>query len=306
MPTFETTPEQRQQLLTDGFVLLPAALPTSLLARWRDLADGLERNALEAYARNESPHGACIIEDPVGLRLMRYDDILGEDGNAVLDLLACPAMMAVAREMCGHGVVPLQLDILYKHQHPHPVISWHQGSPHPRGYPYLNVGIYLDDADSDDGCLRYVPGTQHEIQDICALSEAHGWDPPGMVQQPAKAGDILVQDMMVLHGSAPKRGPGVRRTIYVELRPAAGIKESDAQSEQWKELRKRWMGIVVRRAEASDYPQSWRDDLHANLGSDEEEIASILNLWEPPIPAVYCHHSVETEDYPVPSDLRSS
>jgi hypothetical protein len=304
MPAYETTSEQREQLLTDGYVSLPGALPADLLARWRDLAERLEREALAAHERSEHLHGAAVFEDPVGPRLARYDDVLGVDSDAVLELLACPAMMAVARELCGRGAVPMQLDILYKHQHPHPVILWHQGAPHPRGYPYLNVGIYLDDAGPGDGCLRYVPGTQHELQDICGLSEAHGWEIPGTVEQPAKAGDILVQDMMILHGSQPKRSPGVRRTIYVEIRPAAGIMESAAQTEQWMQLRKRWMGLAVRRADPADWPESWKEDLPSDLGSDEEEIAAILALHEPPIPAVYCHRSVETEDYPVPADLR--
>ena len=48
----------------------------------------------------------------------------------------------------------------------------------------------------------------------------------------------------------------------------------------------------------------WQDDLPTDLGSDEEEIAAILSLWEPPIPAVYSPFAVETADYPVPSDLR--
>ncbi len=244
------------------------------------------------------------MESSGGPMLMRYDDVLGKDANAVLDLLASPAMMAVAREMCGPGVVPLQLDILYKHSHPSSTIRWHQGAPHPRGYPYLNVGIYLDD--SDDGCLRYVPGTQHELQNICELSEKHCWEIDGVVEQPAKAGDILVQDMMILHASPPKRSLGVRRTIYVELRPADGVRESKAQSGQWLELRRRWMGIVARRAGENEFPDAWRAELPSGLRTDEEEILAILSHWEPPIPAVYCHYSVETEDYPVPSDMRGS
>lgn len=298
---FKITPDQQEELLTDGFVSLPGAIPFELVECWRALADRFEAAVLDAHSRSERLHGACVIEDPVGPRLMRQDDLLGIEPNAALDLLACPGMMAVARDLCGRGTVPLQMDLLYKHQHPHPVILWHQGAPHPRGFPYLNVGVYLDDADEGDGCLRYVPGTQHELQDICTYAEEHGWNVPNSVEQPARAGDILVQDMMILHGSAPKWTPGPRRTIYVELRPAEGILESDKQSEHWAELRKRWMGLVLRRADATDWPESWREDLPSDLGSDEDEIQAIMAHWEPPIPAVYCPHNIETDDYPVPS-----
>ena len=136
------------------------------------------------------------------------------------------------------------------------------------------------------------------------MSEAGGWEIPGVIEQPAKAGDILVQDMMILHGSQVKQTPGVRRTIYVELRPAAGVTESGAQSERWNELRQRWMGLVARRAEASDWPDDWRDDLANDLSSDDEEIARILSVSEPPIPAVYCHQTVKVAGYPFSADLQ--
>ncbi len=297
---------QREQYLLDGYTLLPGALPAELLSRWRELTDRMEQDALAAAAKGTPMHGACVIEDPVGPRLVRLDDLLGTATDEVLDLLACPAMMAVARELCGCGTVPLQVDVLFKHQHPHPVIGWHQGAPHPRGYPYLNVGIYLDDAGADDGCLLYVPETQHELQDICSLTETHGWAIPGTIQSPAKAGDILVQDMMILHGSGPKTSEGVRRTIYVELRPDAGILESGKQSERWAELRRRWMALAVRRAAPGEWPEAWGEHLPSDLLSDGEEAAAILEHWDPPIPAVYCHRNIETEDYPIPSRLRGS
>lgn len=125
------------------------------------------------------------------------------------------------------------------------------------------------------------------------------------MEQPSRAGDILVQDMMILHGSQPKRTPGVRRTIYVEFRPVAGILESGNQSDAWADLRRRWMGLVLRRADPSDWPESWREDIPSDLGSDDDEIRKILSRPESPIPACYCHYHVDTENYPVPSDMKA-
>ena len=306
MPVYRIKSEQQQQLLKDGYLRLPDALPATLLERWRNLSDQLEQKSLSAFDQSDHLHGACVVEDPVGPRLMRYDDIISIDPEAVLDLLACPAMLAVARELSGKGTVPLQLDILYKQQHPHPVILWHQGAPHPRSYPYLNVGVYLDDAPAGDGCLRYVPGTQHERQDICGLSQQYGWDIPGTVEQPARAGDILIQDMMILHGSQPKLSPGVRRTIYIEWRPAAGIMESGVQTELWAELRKRWMALVLQRADPEHWPEEWLRELPSDPGTVDEVVADIMAQREPPIPAVYCHYPVEHDDYPVPGSIRNN
>lgn len=299
------TDEQRASFLEDGYLLLKNAVPKQLLTHWQALAERLERDADEAFQQGTSLHGACVIEDPVGPRLMRYDDILAIDSDACLDLLACPAMMEIARCLSGRGTVPLQLDILYKQQHPHPVIKWHQGAPHPRGYPYLNVGVYLDDAPAGDGCLRYVPGTQHGLVDIEGLSREHGWDVPGVVEQPAMAGDILIQDMMILHGSQPKRSPGVRRTVYIELRPYDGILEGGDQSEGWAQLRQQWMQLVLKNCEHGAWPADWSADYGSSAQSAEEIVRAIVEEREAPTPAVWGIHPIETENYPVPAEMKN-
>jgi hypothetical protein len=63
------------------------------------------------------------------------------------------------------------------------------------------------------------------------------------------------------------------------------------------------MGMVLRRAGVSNATEAGQGDFLEDLATDEEEISAIMSMWEPPIPAVYCHHSIETDDYPVPSDL---
>ncbi|QSX37411.1 phytanoyl-CoA dioxygenase family protein [Shewanella sedimentimangrovi] len=304
MANFNISSSQQQQLKDRGYVLLEQALPQALLLRWQSRAAELERRALEAQAQGRPLYHACVVQDPVGPRLMRYDDVFADAWDDSLALLACPAMLVVAQQLCGDGTVPLQLDILYKHQHPHPVINWHQGAQHPRSYPYLNIGIYLDPAPAGDGCLRYVPGTQHRLHDIQDLSAEHGWDIPGVAQQPAQPGDILVQDMMILHGSEPKRSPGCRRTIYVELRPMAGILESGRQSPEWAELRRQWMALVLERANPADVPPHWYELYPVGKVDEAELRARLVAQREAPIPAVWATFPVEHPNYPVPADLR--
>lgn len=298
MPRFETTREQQDQLLNDGYVLIPGGIPKDIVRDWIGLAERLHDEAILAHADGKQTPGACVIDITDGPRVVRFDDIHAIDPDAVLSLLSCPALIAVARDFCGKGSVPLQLDILFKHPGPEFVIPWHQGAPHPRSFPYLNVGIYLDDAERDDGCLRYVPGTQHELQDIEGLSSGHGWEIPNVVEQPAMAGDILVQDMMVLHGSQVKRLPGVRRTIYLELRPTGGIEESGCQSPEWADLRRRWMAMVLGRCPEGEWPDTWRSEYPGDCSNEAEEFAEIIALHEAPIPAVYAVHIEPKAGYP--------
>lgn len=305
MANFMISPQQKAELDGPGYVAFPGAVPPELLARLRDMADRLEARALKEHAEARQTGKAAVFDTATGPVLERIDKLLEWSPEEVLDLLATPAMMAIARELCGETAVPMEMDLLYKRQHPNGYVIWHQGAQHSRRWPYLNIGVYLDDAPIDDGCLRYVPGTQGDKVDICALSGEHGWDIPGSVDVPTKAGDILVQDMMVLHSSLPKRRPGVRRTIYIEIRPSTAIVADDLKSQDWAELRRRWMALVAARADPLDWPAEWRAAL-PEAGPVAAEVAAIAALHESPLPAHYCHQPVEHPDYPVPADLREA
>jgi len=47
-------------------------------------------------------------------------------------------------------------------------------------------------SEMEEGCVRYVPGTQHERQPIGELSARHGWDIPGSIDVPTQAGETLL------------------------------------------------------------------------------------------------------------------
>ncbi|WP_425638236.1 phytanoyl-CoA dioxygenase family protein [Algoriphagus yeomjeoni] len=280
------TIEQRAEFLEKGFLVLPNALPANLLSTLQELIAELNEEMLKSYTNSSPIPNASFIEEKDKPLLARVNDLLGVYPEAVLELLASPIMMSIAKDLCGPDVVPLQCDVLFKHNHPQSFISWHQDAPHSRKFPYLNIGIYLDDADIGDGCVDYVPHSQHEVQDIGKLTQKHGYTVPNRVSASVKAGDILIQDMMVLHASQVKRKEGIRRTIYVEMRPAAAILDQGVQSKEWAELRRRWMGIVKRRSTVI-WPEDFLESLPQDLKSDEEEIKQILQHREPPIPANY-------------------
>lgn len=288
-----------------GYLLTGITLPENHLQQFRQIAEAIEKEALEAYAKDEPLHGACVLEDPVGPRLMRYDDLFLNYAEKLNQMLAHPELLQLMKDLCGSQVVPLQADILYKHQHPHPVVKWHQGAPSNHDSHYLNIGIYLDNADLDDGCLRYVPGTQHELQDIAGVEREHGWNPPGVIQVPARAGDIILQEMMVLHGSEPKRSPGARRTIYVEARPYEAVRADEAQDLHWLDLRRFWMAEILKHDTAGVFTEE--EKAFYNKGYDmslDELLKEIHEHHCPPIPAVYNYFPVENPNYPIPADLQ--
>lgn len=297
MKNHEITPKQKREFMNQGFLRIPNAIPMPLLSQWQSLLTELNEYALKSRNKPLVATSLSFIEEHDNPLLSRVNDLLAFYPDAVLDLLACPAMIAIARDFCGSDAVPLQCDALFKQNHPESAISWHQDAPHSRKFPYLNIGIYLDDADLGDGCLDYVTNSQHETLDINKLVNKHGWDIPNLVSVPVKAGDILIQDMMVLHRSQIKRKKGVRRTIYVEMRPAAAMLEQGAHSKEWMELRRRWMGLVLRRSDV-EWPEASCAELINHLKSDSEEIQKILHLRESPIPANYFIRNIELPNFP--------
>tara|TARA_R110001599_G_scaffold184247_3_gene377741 strand:+ start:433 stop:1323 length:891 start_codon:yes stop_codon:yes gene_type:complete len=292
------------KFLEDGFCLVEEGISKETLHRLRVIADGIEKRALSLHHEGQALQGACVTNDPVGPRIMRFDDLHLKYTSDLLDLLASPSLLKVIKEFSGATSVVLQADILYKHQHPHPVVKWHQDAPHSRNYPYLNLGIYLDDANLNDGCLNFVPKTQFKTQDLFELETKYGWNPPGVVQQSAKAGDILIHDAMILHSSAPKRSEGARRTIYIEVRPLEAVLEDAHQDEKWALLRKQWMKEILKRDVTGVFTEKEKVYFEAENMEVEDLMKCISEHRCSPLPAVYNSSAVTGPDYPIPKDLQ--
>jgi len=296
------TQNQKNKYLTKGFTSITKGISDELLYRLQNMAEKFENDIIQKHKKGISTVNACISNE----KLIRYNNIIGIDYDTTLDLLASPSMMTVFRDICGKGAVPLMVDLLYKQPSSDSVVLWHQDAPHSRNYPYINVGIYLDDANEDDGCLQCVVNSQNKKQDISKLEHEFGWSIPNTVKLAAKAGDINIHDVMVVHGSQPKKTKNSRRTIYVEIRPFDAIIEDTMQSKEWADLRKRFMGLVLRRANPLDWPEEWKADYPSDLKSDKEEIENILKRTEKIISANYAVPSVTKKGYPIPEDYKES
>ena len=269
----------------DGFLLIPNAIPGETLTLWRKLALDLE-NRVKLNYQESSYSGKDRL-------ILRQNQLLSVFPDALLDLLASPPLVEIASKLSGPGTVPLSSDLMYKRAGRESLVLWHQDAPHNRRFPYLNIGIYLDDSPVGDGCLRYVPGSQEKLQDVCGLTKRYGWNIPGAVDCPVKAGDIIVHDIMVLHSSKIKISDPARRTIYIEMRPVAAIVDQGVQSQMWAELRQRWMAMVRQRVvNPLTYPGLF-ENLPDDLGWQDDEISRITALKEPTVPASYCHESID-------------
>lgn len=205
------TNEQLSFFLQNGYWALPGAVPSNLLQKLRQCFDeAMAPEAMGVERTLSKVNGQCYItnvEHPCSL------------GNlAGLALMGLPLIQEVAQAICGPDFFPIQDFAVIKMLGDDTPVLWHQDMVHGGGGQCCTMGIYLDDADENDGALRIVPGSHLSGQDICALSRQPS------VEMPMKAGDILVHDMMLAHSSKPLRHNPLRRVIYFEFLSAAHVR----------------------------------------------------------------------------------
>lgn len=97
----------------------------------------------------------------------------------------------------------------------------------PRLSPLIfNVDYYLDDSTLENGCLYVAPGT-HKLNLPHSEIADKGFDFPGLIPVPVQAGDVLLHNIRLVHGSPRSRGGALRRTIYFEWQSLAALLEQD-------------------------------------------------------------------------------
>lgn len=279
----------------EGYCVVKNAVPSALLTRLDNMAKALENKAL-ALSSELDLEQAAVDSLEVPTTVFRINHVYRTEAALVNQLLSSPKVYKAIVSLGGGDIIPLGVDINFKSSHVAAVVPWHQDSIHDGTAPYFAMGVYLDDADENDGCLRYLPGSHKQKQDVHQLASQHGWNIPQHQQVPVAAGDVLFHDVMTLHGSTPKVSPGARRTIYVEFRPAKEILATGSQSENWVNLRKRWMALLHAKAIRMN-DSDMKDDSHVKE-LPSEFYQDLYANREKPTPSNWAFPSVKREDYP--------
>lgn len=219
----------------NGYLILRDRVPAELL---RKLQDATSR--MIARGKAAGPSDDHRFADRGGHQVMfRIDYLHAKDEPVTLELLGSPAVLGIAESLAGRNFVPTYESLVFKDAGDGAPINWHQDAVHPRTHRIFNVDIYLDPSRAGEGALRVAPGSQKSPVDICDLEGKYGWDAPGVIQAEMEPGDILVHDVMVVHGSEAVTGNRLRRTIYYEFRPAEQIISEGPWDADWIDRRLR-------------------------------------------------------------------
>ncbi|WP_420594536.1 phytanoyl-CoA dioxygenase family protein [Deinococcus sp.] len=242
---FHLTPQQVQFFDDNGYLILRQWIMGELLERLqaaasRWIADG---NAFSASGGRSEDYN--LARRPAGEVLFRINYLHNKGEVSSLALLGSPQVLGVAESLCGPNFVPTYESLVFKAEGDGEQIPWHQDAVHPRQHRIFNLDLYLDASRIGAGALRVVPGTQLRLLDPCEIRDEYGWDAPGVVQVEMEPGDVLLHDVMVLHGSEPAVGQALRRTIYLEFRAAEQTLAEGPWDRQWIDRRLRLLPLAL-------------------------------------------------------------
>ncbi len=228
--------EKREQLVRDGFCVIPGVLRGSLLQRLREYSDKvLDSVPVDTRYRYQGSDFHINTE-----RRFRAGRLEQPDKQLWTPLADELIDLPEAAEVCAlMGLEGKEADdtmlILSKPAHG-PALYWHQDFmewAHPKAatpWPTrIFLSYYLIDTTKENGCLRAIPGSHlrriplHDVlpaahgPEIQAADESHPafQDHPDAVDLPVKAGDLVINDARVLHCAYPNT-TNRRRTLILQ------------------------------------------------------------------------------------------
>jgi ectoine hydroxylase-related dioxygenase (phytanoyl-CoA dioxygenase family) len=244
IPAYRLTTEQVEAFDRQGYLVLRRRIPPALLGRLQEAADAWVAGGKKAHDTGDGDDDYRFARRD-GREVMFRVDYLHDKGRvASLELLGSPEVLGIAESLAGPNMVPTYEAMVFKDTGNGAPIRWHQDATHPRQYRIFNIDIYLDAALPGQGALRVVPGSQEGRVDVCEIEEQYGWEVPGSLEVTMGPGDVLVHDVMLVHGSAPTLGNALRRTLYYEFRPAEQILAEGPWDRSWVDKRLRLLPIA--------------------------------------------------------------
>ncbi|MEQ8675479.1 MAG: phytanoyl-CoA dioxygenase family protein [Aggregatilineales bacterium] len=284
---YHLTPDQVEFYDTNGYLILRNWIPQDLLQRLRIAADDWiqQGQSFQGQLNTEDPDydDFRFVDRPHGRVMFRVNYLHNKQQSASLELLGSPQMLAVAESLCGINFVPTYESMVFKQENDGAPIIWHQDAVHPRNYRIFNYDVYLDNSVADNGALRVLPKTQTHKQDFCKIEEKYGWQPPNVVVVEMQAGDVLLHDVMVAHGSPEVEGKSLRRTLYYEFRSAEQILEEGPWDPIWVDRRLRLLPISLdahKKAFPNKSQFEWNihDQYQPDFSHNREEELRIVHL----------------------------
>ena len=224
------SPEQVASFRRDGFLSVPQIAPPEEVAQLREIFHRL-------------------FEGNVGWESGAQYDLVGTDGDdepRKLPQLLDPVQfapelattrfranaLAIAVQLLGEGTVPWFEHAILKPPRYGAATPWHQDEAHRddpgTAYEQLSIWMPLQEVTSENGCMRYIPGSHHgEVLEhrspnddprITALECVGPFDPGSAAVCPLPAGGAVMHHCRTLHSAGPNRSDSPRCAYILSFR----------------------------------------------------------------------------------------
>ena len=261
-----TTIEQAADAFTrDGFVRLRGLIsPGELAVLQRDSAaiiDGSYENVA-----NPSDYFHDILPDSgeeVFHRVQYVFDKARE--GSFIALLGQPFVLELVQHLLGDDFVCAAEALVFKMPGNGREVAIHtDADPFDAKLSPLifNVDYYLDDSSEENGCLWVEPGSHRNVHERSREHVFRGLDFSKMQPVPMRAGDVLLHNVRLIHGSPRSNGGALRRTLYYEFQSLAelinqgGPRPGFAPTEEFIHDRIRLVPHAMQERAAATYAQN--------------------------------------------------
>lgn len=230
--TYQVTAEQRAAFARDGYVHLPGLLTEEEVADLEDVYDRFLRREIEVPGNDYCDMAGDYGRDPSDYSIINVMLPRRYHPGWVDNVLERRAL-SVAEQLCGSGM-QLDYDQLLAKQprKSDAVFAWHQDMAYWPDTPdtrTATIWLALDDSTVENGCMRFVPATNHEPSlrphepVFGGRGESHALgtelaDGDVVVPAPIRRGDCTVHNERVMHGSGGNETDGYRRAYIIAFR----------------------------------------------------------------------------------------
>jgi len=187
-------------------------------------------------------------------------------------LFGQPSVLRPVERLQGPHFIPTWDSMVFKVEGAGASIPWHrdQGLDHEPVAPIFNVDFYLDASDATN-CLWAAPGS-HRFSNAAAQATVErlsdgGFRTDGAVALEMQPGDVLLHDILVVHGSPPARS-GLRRVLSYEFRSAEEELVHGPHLPEYAHLKRRVLRACLGERAGRAYSQ--REQPYVYNGGDSE------------------------------------
>ena len=232
------TDQEKYLFDLQGYLVVPEAIPTDLLARLNQSIDETEKLTDDEVTARGIPRGYVADDNKYAQKGLANDGTgLGDYSCRILsyggpfeDLIDLPTTLPLVEEMIGE---PCRLDaVAFLSRHSHGAFRFHHGYaellPYSEyayehdGFKCVSVKISyaLTDVGVEDGCFAVIPGSHKSAFANPLVGQVPDADHPLVEPIPCRAGDAVIFSEDLSHGAVENRRDNVRRTLFYSYAPA--------------------------------------------------------------------------------------